>query len=123
MLFNVDFASNTVLSSFFFFYLIIYLYSFVPAATVKNFNPIAELQYKQTCTFKHKIKQSNTKLFTHYRNVCLYAISVCYSLFVSYEFFNFSYNMFNSKAIKIYCIVRCSPFITIHIQSYPMSSY
>ena len=43
MLFNVDFASNTFLSSFFFFYLIIYLYSFVPAATVKIFNPIAEL--------------------------------------------------------------------------------
>ena len=31
--------------------------------------------------------------------------------------FNFFYNMVNNKAVKIYCI------ITIHIQSYRMSSY
>ena len=41
--------------------------------------------------------------------------------FVSYKLFNFFWNLFSSKAIKIYCIVRCSSIITIHIQSYPMS--
>ena len=49
--------------------------------------------------------------------VCLYSIKICYDIFVSYDFFNFFWNMFNSKAIKIYYI------ITIPIQSYPISSF
>ena len=43
MLFNLDFASNTVLSCFFFFSLIIDLYFLIPAAIAKIFNPVAEL--------------------------------------------------------------------------------
>ena len=43
MLFNLDFASNTILSCSFFFFLIIDLYFLIPAAIAQIFNPIAEL--------------------------------------------------------------------------------
>ena len=43
MLFNLDFANNTILSCFFFFFLIIDLYFLIPAAIAQFFNPIAEL--------------------------------------------------------------------------------
>ena len=43
MLFNLDFANNTILSCFFFFFLIIDLYLLIPAAIAQIFNPIAEL--------------------------------------------------------------------------------
>ena len=42
MLFKLDFANNTILSCFFFFFLNIDLY-FIPAAIAEIFNPIAEL--------------------------------------------------------------------------------
>ena len=42
MLFDLDFANNTILSCFF-FSLIIYLYFLVPPVISKMFNPIAEL--------------------------------------------------------------------------------
>ena len=42
MLFNSDFASNTVLSCIIFFFLIIDLYFLIPAAIAQIFNPIAE---------------------------------------------------------------------------------
>ena len=40
MSFNLDFASNTILSCFFFFFLIIGL---IPAVSAQIFNPIIEL--------------------------------------------------------------------------------
>ena len=43
MLFNLDFASNTILSRFFYSFLIIGLYFLIPAVIVQIFNPIAEL--------------------------------------------------------------------------------
>ena len=43
MLFNLGFASNTILSCFFFFFLVIDLYFFIPAVVTQIFNPIAEL--------------------------------------------------------------------------------
>ena len=43
MRFNSDFFSNTILSCFFFFFLIIDLYFSIPAAITQIFNPIAEL--------------------------------------------------------------------------------
>ena len=43
MLFNLDFASNTILSCFFFFFLIIALYFLIPAVITQTCNPIAEL--------------------------------------------------------------------------------
>ena len=43
MLFNFDFANNTILSCFFFFILIIDLYFLIPAFIAQIFNPIAEL--------------------------------------------------------------------------------
>ena len=42
MLFKLDFANNTILTCFFFFFLNIDLY-FIPAAIAEIFNPIAEL--------------------------------------------------------------------------------
>ena len=43
MLVNLDFANNTYLSCFFFFFLIIDLSFLIPAAIVQIFNPIVEL--------------------------------------------------------------------------------
>ena len=43
MLFNLDFANNTIFSCFFFFLLIIDLYSLIVAVIAQIFNPIAEL--------------------------------------------------------------------------------
>ena len=43
MLFNLDFANNTILLCFFFFFLIIDLYFVIPAVIAQIFNPIAEL--------------------------------------------------------------------------------
>ena len=43
MLFNLDFANNTFLSCFFFFFLIINLYFLIPATIAQIFNPTAEL--------------------------------------------------------------------------------
>ena len=43
MLFNLDFATNTVLLCLFFFFLIIDLHFLVPAAIAQIFNPIAKL--------------------------------------------------------------------------------
>ena len=43
MLFNLDFADNTILSYFFFFSLIIYLYFLIPAVFAQVFNPIAQV--------------------------------------------------------------------------------
>ena len=40
---NLDFAKNTTLSCFFFFFLIIDLYFLIPAVVAQIFNPIAEL--------------------------------------------------------------------------------
>ena len=43
MLYNLDFADNTLLSCFFFFFLIIDLYFLIPAAIAQLFNLIPEL--------------------------------------------------------------------------------
>ena len=43
MLFNLDFANNTVLSCFFFFFLIIDLYFLIPAVIAQIFNTIPGL--------------------------------------------------------------------------------
>ena len=43
LLFNLDFASNTISSSFFIFFLIIDLCFLIPAVIVQIFDPIAEL--------------------------------------------------------------------------------
>ena len=42
LLFNLDFASNTIVSCFFFFFLIIDLYFLIPADIAQIFNPVAE---------------------------------------------------------------------------------
>ena len=43
MLFNLDFASNTILPCFLFFFLIIGLYFLISAVIAQIFNPIAEV--------------------------------------------------------------------------------
>ena len=43
MLFDLDFANNTILLCFFFFFLIIELCSLIPAEFAQIFNPIVEL--------------------------------------------------------------------------------
>ena len=43
MLFNLEFANNTILPCFFFFFLITDLYIVISEAVAQIFNPIAEL--------------------------------------------------------------------------------
>ena len=43
MLFNLDFANNSILPRFFFFFLIIDSYFWIPAVIAQIFNPIADL--------------------------------------------------------------------------------
>ena len=43
MLFNLDFANNTILTCFFFFFLITDLYFSIPAVIAQIFNLVAEL--------------------------------------------------------------------------------
>ena len=43
MLFNSDFVKNTILSCFFFFFLIIDLYFLIPATITQIFKPVAKL--------------------------------------------------------------------------------
>ena len=44
MLFNLDFANNTILPCFLFFFLIIDLNSLIPVVIAEVFKPIAELK-------------------------------------------------------------------------------
>ena len=77
MLFSLDFANNTILSWFFFFFLIIDLYFLIPAIVAQFFNPIAESVqyniefYKSFCAFYSPIHfslflQGNNFLFHLY---------------------------------------------------------
>ena len=43
MIFNFDFANNTILSGFFFFFLIIDLQLLIPAVIAQIINPTAEI--------------------------------------------------------------------------------
>ena len=61
MLLNLDFASNTILSCFFFFFLIIDLYFFVPAFIAEIFNPIPEL----VIPIGIQIKEEKAEMKTH----------------------------------------------------------
>ena len=63
---------------------------------------------------KHKINESNTKVFAHYGIVCLYSKHVCFCVFMSNKFFDLFRNMFNTKAVKV------SNLIIFYIQSNPM---
>ena len=57
-------------------------------------------EYK-LASFQHKTEKSSTKVYIHYWIVCLFSKNICYNIFISHDFFNFCWNMFNSKAIKI----------------------
>ena len=60
---------------------------------------------------------------TRYKNSLLHphtiesyaCINICYDIFVSYGFFDFFWDVLNSKNIKATCSVRCTPIVTIHI--------
>ena len=43
MLFNLDFANKSILSCFFFFFLVIDLYLLIPSVIAQIFNPISEV--------------------------------------------------------------------------------
>ena len=61
MLFNLDFANNTVLSCFFFFFLIIDLYFLIPAVIAQIFNSFAEL----VIPIGIPIKEAKTEIEIH----------------------------------------------------------
>ena len=77
MLFNLDFANNTIftiLSCFFFFFLVIDLYFLVPAVIEQFFNPIAELVVPtETPTKEAEVEMGYSTLFTHqFISVCFF---------------------------------------------------
>ena len=61
MLFNLDFANNTVVPCFLFFSLIIDLCFLIPAAITQIFNPIAEL----VIATRLPIKEVKTEIEIH----------------------------------------------------------
>ena len=61
MLFNLDFADNTILSLLFFFFLIIDLFFLITAAIAHIFNPIAEL----AVPIGPRCKEAKAKIQTH----------------------------------------------------------
>ena len=61
MLFNLDFANNTILSGLFFFFLIIGFYYLIAAVITQIFNPIAEL----VITIGIPTKEGKAEMETH----------------------------------------------------------
>ena len=64
MLFNLDFANNTILSCWFFFFLIIDLYLLITAVIAQLFNPIAELVIPIGISIKEAKAEMETHLVT-----------------------------------------------------------
>ena len=46
----------------------------------------------------------------------LVSINICYNIYVLITF-NFFWDMLNFKTIKVGCIGRCAPIITIHLKN------
>ena len=65
MLFNLDFANNTVLPCFFFYFLIIDLYFLIPALITQIFNPTAELVIPMGIL----TKEAKAEMETHPRTI------------------------------------------------------
>ena len=61
MLSDLDFANNTILSCFFFFFLIIELYFLIPAVITQTFNPIIE----RTIPIGIPTKEEKAEMETH----------------------------------------------------------
>ena len=61
MLFNLDFANNTILSGLFFFFLIIGFYFLIAAVITQIFNPTAEL----VITIGIPTKEGKAEMETH----------------------------------------------------------
>ena len=61
MLFNLNFASKTILSCFFFFSLIIDFYFLIPAVIAQFFNPVVEL----VISIGIPTKEAKAKIETH----------------------------------------------------------
>ena len=57
------------------------------------------------------------KIFTYYQVIRLYYEDNCHNIFVANKYFDLFWNVFITKAVKVYHT------ITIGIQSYPMGSY
>ena len=67
--------------------------------------------------FEKKVNKSNTNVSTHYWSICLYPENNCGNIFVTYKLFNFFFNSVNAKLYE-----NISKYITIYIQSYPITS-
>ena len=61
MLFNLGFASNTILSCLFFFFLIIDIYFLIPGVTAQIFNPIVELVIRNGIPTKEAKSEMETE--------------------------------------------------------------
>ena len=52
-----------------------------------------------------KIKKSNTKISAHYQIMCLYSENIWFNVFIADKCFNFFWNKFYTKRIKISNII------------------
>ena len=76
LIFHLDFANNTILSCFVFFFLIIDLYFLIPAVVVQIFNPIAELVFNIILNYTNLFM-----VFTH-QFILVYCFNKILSCFI-----------------------------------------
>ena len=94
MLFNLDFASNTILSCFFFFYLISDLYLLILAVITRVFNPTAEL----VIHIDIPSKEGKEELETHPGTAVISCFNyIFHSEFLTYVFFRHDNIVFDTS--------------------------
>ena len=75
MLFNLDFANDTILSYFFLFLIIVYLWWFlVPTVITQIFNPVAEILIPVEIPTKEVKAENNTHSVTVQIKISNYSI-------------------------------------------------
>ena len=124
MLFNLDFANNTVLSCFFFFFLIIDLYFSIPAVIAEIYNPIAEIiptgkPTKEYLTFNISIDSSSLNNFSSSLLHLLHIIERTNVFSKRYENFDFSNFLCLPQITKYYLII----FLVFEKFSYRLSYF
>ena len=87
MLFNLHFANNTILSCFFFFFLVIDLYFLIAKVFTQIVNPTAEIARRKKQKQKHPVITEIKKVSAQY-NSKLYRLFYASYSFISIYYFN-----------------------------------
>ena len=80
MRFKLDFASNAILSCFFYFFIIVHLYFLFTAVNAQIFNTVAEV----VIPFGKPIKEANAEVETNQHNSKVYKCFLCFLLICSF---------------------------------------